>query len=367
MASMIHATDAPGFERFCKWLDRGYAGTMGWLGKRQAAYRHPSGVMENVRSLLVLGMPYQPAPCRRSSTTSADSNVGFGKTAAYTSGDLDYHDIIHQRIKAMIERMRARVPALKARGVVDSAPLLERDFGFLAGLGWIGKNTMLINRKRGSYFFLAAILFDHEWDSIELPSIETDHCGTCTACLDACPTGAFPEARVLDARRCISYLTIEHRGIISDELSRSMGDWLFGCDICQQVCPWNRFAEPTLEDGLRFEAGEDRFDLIALLSIDDDAFRKKFRKTPFWRAKRVGLIRNALIVLGNQGDEKAVDTVIPFLRDPDATLRATAARALGQLGGSKAQQALTVALEQEISSDVQDSIRHALDRTRLCS
>jgi epoxyqueuosine reductase len=181
--------------------------------------------------------------------------------------------------------------------VVDTAPLLERDYARLAGLGWIGKNTLLLNREWGSYFFLAALLTDLELPSDE-PSV-TDHCGSCTACLDICPTDAFVEPHVLNASRCISYLTIEHRGSIDPSLRPSMGNWIFGCDLCQIVCPWNRKRIDDYLPEFKPTGVEEKHSLRHWLSLDEEKFRKLYRKTPFWRTKLRGMQRNALIAAGN--------------------------------------------------------------------
>ena len=197
----------------------------------------------------------------------------------YAWGDADYHDLIHERL-ARLGRVASpsECRPRRVRGVVDTAPLLEREFAQLAGLGWVGKHTLLINRQQGSWFFLAALLTDVEL-SYDAPH-ETDHCGTCRACLDACPTGAFPQPYVLDATRCISYLTIELRDAVPAELRSGIGDWLFGCDVCQDVCPWNSRA--PLSRQAEFVPREDSnpIDLISLFELDDAAFRERFRHTP---------------------------------------------------------------------------------------
>ncbi len=222
---------------------------------------------------------------------------------------------------------------------MDTAPLLEREFAQLAGLGWIGKNTLLLNKQLGSWFFLAALLTDQELDYDE-PHV-ADHCGTCRACLDACPTGAFVEPYVLDARRCISYLTIELRGPIPDNLRSGVGDWLFGCDICQDVCPWNHRAPASPEAA--FAPLEDMnpvVELAALFALDDAAFRERFRHTPLWRAKRRGLLRNAAIVLGNRPHAAAIPALIRGLNDPEPLVRGASAWALHRYADLRAEAAL---------------------------
>ena len=209
------------------------------------------------------------------------------------------------------------------RGVVDTAPLLEREFAELAGLGWIGKNTLLINRREGSWFFLAALLTD--LDIEQDLSRETDHCGTCRACLDACPTGAFPQPYALDASRCISYLTIELRESMPPDLRKGVGDWLFGCDVCQDVCPWNSRAPRSQRHEFMPRDDSNPVDIIALFDLDESAFRRRFRHTPLWRAKRRGLLRNAAVVLGNHPIPTALPALIGGLNDGEPLVRGACA------------------------------------------
>ena len=233
LAGVAPAVAPPGADRLGEWLARGYAGDMQYIADRRDAYAHPRHVLEGVRSIIVLALPYRTAE-------PAPAHPGQGRVARYAWGEVDYHDAIRDSLHQLADYLRELVPGAATRGVVDTAPLLEREFAQLAGLGWVGKNTLLLNRQLGSYFFLAALLTDAPLDC-DAPHA-ADHCGTCTACLDACPTHAFPQPYVLDATRCISYLTIEHRGPIPADLRPGIGDWLFGCDICQEVCPWNNHA-----------------------------------------------------------------------------------------------------------------------------
>ncbi|MEM6471596.1 MAG: tRNA epoxyqueuosine(34) reductase QueG, partial [Planctomycetota bacterium] len=240
------------------------------------------------------------------------------------------HDVIHRKLKQMKRLIGEAYPVWNVRGCVDTAPLLEREIAVLAGLGWRGKNTLLLNRVHGSYFFLAVLLVD-----VELPYSDphgTSHCGTCTACLDACPTSAFPQPGVLDANRCISYLTIENRDSIAPELMHAIGDWLFGCDVCQEVCPWNsKRARQSASDSTR-----KTLDLIELLEADEDWFREHFRKTPFWRTRLRGMKRNAAIVLANQGCVDAVPALLALVEDDDTMVSNTARWALKQLDNPNA-------------------------------
>jgi epoxyqueuosine reductase len=231
------------------------------------------------------------------------------------------------------------------RAYVDTGPLLERDLARRAGLGWFGKNTMLLHPRIGSYFFLGALMLDLPLRPD--PPFTGDHCGTCTRCLDACPTGAFVGPRVLDARRCISYLTIELRGPIPRELRPLVGDWIFGCDICQEVCPWNRKAPVSLEPAFRPRAGFETPELIPMLQMTQEEFSARFKGSPIKRAKRRGLLRNVAVALGNAGDRAAIPALVVALRDPEPLVRGHAAWALGRLGGAAALSALRATREGE--------------------
>lgn len=301
---------------FLTWLDHGYAGEMAYLEKQAVPRREPTSLLQHVRSVVMVAMNYQ-APCLR--------EAGRGRVAAYAMG-ADYHRVMWDRLDELLAWVKTEVPTCEGRGVVDTAPLLERDFARRAGLGWFGKNTMLIHPHLGSYFFLGALLL-----SLELPAdapFAADHCGTCTACLEACPTGAFSEPGVLDATQCISYLTIEHRTAIPLELRAGIGEWLFGCDICQEVCPWNHRPAPSSDPAF---APRELPDLLELLQLSPQEFRQRFRDTAFSRAKRSGLLRNACIVLGNLGDPKAIPSLTNALADEDSLIRDAAAWALARL------------------------------------
>ena len=236
-------------------------------------------------------------------------------------------------------------PGAVTRGIVDTAPLLERDFARLAGLGWFGKNTLLINKQAGSWLFLSALLVDFELE-YDAPHAAS-HCGTCTRCLDACPTDAFVAPYVLDARKCISYLTIELREPIPVELRAGMGEWVFGCDVCQDVCPWNRKAPVKADPDFEPRAELSPLNAAELLRLGDAEFRQRFRGTPLSRPKRAGLLRNAAIVLGNSGDQRAVPALAQALNDAEPVVRGACAWALGQLGGNLSLAALSERLEIE--------------------
>ncbi len=290
-AGVTPAVAAPGVARLQDWLARGYAGEMDYFAQRLAAYSDLNLVLEGARSLLVLAMPY------RTDEPAAELSPGSGRVSRYAWGD-DYHRTLWDRMDPLCRLIRERVPGARARGVTDSAPLMEREFAQLAGLGWIGKNTLLLNRELGSWFFLAVVVTDVELTP-DAPFAE-DHCGTCRACLDACPTDAFVQPYLLDATKCLSYLTIEVKHEIPPEQRGNFTDWLWGCDICQEVCPWNNKAPTSNDPAWQPTPGRTMPDLIELFSWDDERFRIEFRHTPLWRAKRRGLLRNAALLLGNQ-------------------------------------------------------------------
>src|SRR5581483_1320861 len=333
LAGVAPATDADAFGRFADWLDRGYAGEMDYLHRLRDERRHPRSVLESVRSVLMVGLEYGGA--RRQETGDSESAdlspvsclLSPGHVARYAQGP-DYHRFIWDRLNDLSAWLEAEVPGCTACAVADTAPLLERDFARRAGLGWVGKNTMLINPHRGSFFFLGALLTDLDLTPDE--PFTGSHCGTCTACLSACPTGAFPEPFVLDASKCLSYLTIELRGPVPADLREQVGDWLFGCDVCQDVCPWNR---KTVGDPVPFprDPGMEWLDPVELLGLDEGAFRARFKKTSLWRPRRAGLLRNAAIVLGNVGDERALPALEKALAEEEDPIREAAAWAIGRI------------------------------------
>jgi epoxyqueuosine reductase len=323
LAGVARAADADGFERLREWLARGYAGEMAYMSRYAEERRHPGSVLPDVRSVVMVGMEYQrteDSGQRSELQKPPASEWRVGKIARYAAG-ADYHDVLRDRLNRLLAWVQSEFSGTAGRGVVDTAPLLERDFARRAGLGWIGKNTMLINKHRGSYFLLGALLLDLELDPD--PPHDANHCGTCTACLDACPTGAFVGPGWLDARKCISYLTIELRTPVAEELRPGVGDWLFGCDVCQEVCPWNR------KDATEPEA-VDAADLLALTEVE---FRERYRGTAIFRTKRRGLLRNAALVLGNSGDERALPALRRALDDPEPLVRDAAAWAIQRIEG----------------------------------
>ncbi|QDT53274.1 Epoxyqueuosine reductase [Caulifigura coniformis] len=299
---------------FREWLSAGFAGEMHYLERRREAYDHPASMLTEVRTVIMLGVNYY-------SGDEPEPQPGDGRVARYARIPADYHDVLRARLKELAALLHNAHPRCRTRGVVDTAPLLERDFARRAGLGWFGKNTMLLNKRLGSWFFLAALLTD-----VELPADaphDAAHCGTCTRCLEACPTDAFIAPYVLDARRCISYLTIELGARpIEESLLSGMQDWAFGCDICQEVCPWNRKA-PLAEDQA-FRAGPENSSLrlAPLLEMDESRFQQQFGQTPLARPGLEALTRSACLAVGNAGTLEDLPTLAaakasasPLIRD----------------------------------------------------
>jgi epoxyqueuosine reductase len=289
------------FDRLSEWLAKGYAGEMGYMQRRHEARRHPQSILPTVRSVIMAAANYQPK-------AEAEAPHDRGRIARYARGP-DYHDTMRQRLRLLLSWLQTELPDCRGRAVVDTAPLLERDFARRAGLGWIGKNTMLLHPRLGSYFFLGALLVDLDLQP-DSP-FSTSHCGTCTACLDACPTDAFAGPGWLDSRRCISYLTIELRGSIPEELRSGVGDWLFGCDICQEVCPWNRKA-PVANSASVLPAS---VDLETILRLSPEQFRAEFTGTALERTGYDGLRRNAAIVAGNLGAAPTLPALRALVND----------------------------------------------------
>ena len=340
LVGVAPAVSPPGLPKLHEWLRAGFAGEMQYLPRREAAYEHPRNVSPSVRSVVMLAINYRTEEPR---ATEANE----GRVARYAWGTADYHDLLREKLRQLSDFLHAKRPGCTTRGVVDTAPLLERDFARLAGLGWFGKNTMLINTRAGSWLLLAGLLTDIELEA-DAPH-ETAHCGTCTRCLDVCPTDAFPEPYVLDARKCISYLTIELKTPIPLALRDGVGEWLFGCDLCQDVCPWNRKAPRSNEPAFQPQPDLNPADCVDLLRMTREEFGARFAKTPLERPGFDGLRRNAAIVLGNRGDSSAIPCLIEALQDSSPLVRGAAAWSLGKLGGTEARTALVA--RREIESD----------------
>lgn len=308
--------------RLHEFLARGYHGMMGWLSDTAERRQSPRALWPEARSVIMLGMNYGPDhdPLRALDARSS------GVISVYAQGR-DYHDVIKGRLKQLAGWLHAAT-GHEVKVFVDTAPVMEKPLAEAAGIGWQGKHTNLVSRELGSWLFLGAI-----FTTAELPADapETDHCGSCRACLDICPTDAFPAPYRLDARRCISYLTIEHKGHIPGEFRAAMGNRIYGCDDCLAVCPWNKFAREASEAKLRARDTTRSPPLSELLALDDSAFRARFSGSPIKRIGRDRFIRNVLIAAGNSGDWSLRAQVIGLLEDASPLVRAMAVWALARL------------------------------------
>ena len=314
----------------------------------------PQELLEGAKSVISLALSYNTGEPDCSDTQPR------GRIARYAWGD-DYHDVIKKRLREFVERL-AEVEGrpVRTRIFVDDGPMNDRAAAARAGVGWFGKNANILTQSHGSWVFLAQVITDIP---LEPDSPLKKTCGECVLCIDACPTGAIVAPYVIDNKRCISYLTIELRGPIPRELRPLVGDWVFGCDICQDVCPVNRKAIGSLEPAFRKRHDFAAPALMPLLELDQAAFSERFRRSPIKRAKRVGLQRNVCVALGNIGDPAAVPALAQALYHDSSLVREHAAWALGRIGGMEAKQALQAALEDEVAPEVVGEIRLALEET----
>ncbi|MFQ5581153.1 MAG: tRNA epoxyqueuosine(34) reductase QueG [Mariprofundaceae bacterium] len=311
---------------FERWLAEGFYGDMEWMVEEERATRRksPKSMLNGVKTVISVAMRYSPPPY---SLTQAESERGRGVFAAYAQGD-DYHEIMKKRLKALASELDALLGRHDQRVYVDTAPVLEHALAESSGLGWQGKHSLTIHRGKGSWFLLGEIFTTAD---IEPDEVATNHCGTCTACMDICPTKAIVAPYVVDARLCISYLTIEHRGFIPRQLRPLMGNRIFGCDDCQMTCPWNNDAASPTEDHLAPRGENILPELASLMRLDEEGFRARFRKSPVRRAGRTGLLRNVAIAIGNSGDCGFVPILLEALCDNEPLIRGHAAWALERL------------------------------------
>lgn len=337
------------------WLAAGFHGGMDWLAEPAHRQRRadPALICRDLAAVLCVALVHPPGrdPAR-------DQRVG--RIARYAAGE-DYHRVMRDKLRVLERWIRSDLlPGSRALWYSDTGAILERGWAERSGLGWTGKHSGVLSREFGSYFLLGEVLIDRPLDPD--PPEAREHCGTCTRCLDACPTGAIVAPYRVDARRCISYLTIEHRGPIPQPLRAAIGDWVFGCDLCQEACPWNRFAPPARE--ARLHARElEGWSLERFLGLDADGFAALFAGSPVRRAGRDGFLRNVCVALGNRGDAAAIPALAAALaRDPSPLVRGHAAWAIGRLaaaGAEPARRALEAAAA-DADATVRDEARLAL-------
>jgi epoxyqueuosine reductase len=358
MAGIAPAHPSSQLDAYLRWVEAGMHGTMGYLARpdRIARRREPGLILTGARSLVVVGLDYYTVTL----PDAVARNPARGRFSNYAWA-VDYHDLMLERLEALASFLRHKAgTAVAARAYVDTGAILERSHAAQAGLGFTGKNTMLIHPRRGSYFFLGEIITDLALDYDEVDERAAPGCGTCTRCLAACPTDAFPRPYVLDARRCISYLTIEHEGFIPTALRLLMGNWVYGCDVCQEVCPWQRFSRPTpfYEAFSPIDLDRAAPPLTDLLTLTDQSFAVRFDGTAVKRTGRARLVRNACIAAGNSGQPGQAHRLAPLLNDDSSLVRGHAAWALGRLGLEH--DALRAALTREIDAEARAEIEAAL-------
>lgn len=309
-------------DAFRGWLERGDHAGMEYMAQRVEVRLDPAARLEGARSALCVALQYHPLAGEKEATGDL-----WPRVARYARGE-DYHELMGGRLEELARRIRDTFPGCDTRPYVDTGPILERELAQRAGLGVFGKNTHLLHRQGGSYFLLGEILLTLE---LTPDAPLTDLCGRCTRCLDACPTGALPEPYRLDANRCISYWTIEKRGMLPEAAREMVGEWVFGCDVCQEVCPWNHKPQPGDEERLKLPPERAELDLVGLLSLSREEYVERFRGSPMKRAKLEGLRRNAAVAMGNRGEERYLEPLREAMRDDDPVVRGSAGWAVGTI------------------------------------
>lgn len=357
LVGIARAVPPPHADQLDPWLEAGHAGEMAYLARNAAKRADPQLVVEGAQSIISVGMHYR--------TGEPDATLwndpARGQISRYAWG-IDYHDVVLPKLRQLQGWLEERIGKAEiGRGYVDTGPVLERPVGVAAGLGFQGKNTLLIHPQQGSWFVIGEIIVEVPLVADE--PIKAGGCGSCQRCQVACPTQAFVGPHVLDARRCISYLTIELKGPIPRDLRPLIGNHIFGCDVCQEVCPWNvRFGQYTNEPTFTPRPEIVAPALLKLISLTDDEFRDRFRGSPIKRVKRRGLLRNVAVALGNWGNQKAVPALVEALNDQEALIRGHVAWALGQIGGSEARDALAHRWVIEADAWVREEIEFAANR-----
>jgi len=310
----------PDPERFADWLKQGLHGEMRYMERQAAKRLDPGLVQASACSLIIVAMNYHTAD------SLIDESLK-GKISRYAWGS-DYHAVLRSRLDLLLQYIQQLDPSAEGRCYVDTGPIMEKVWGAETALGWMGKHTNLITREQGSWFFIGVILLNLE---LEYDAPEKNYCGKCRRCIDACPTGAIIAPYVLDARRCISYLTIELRGPIPVSLRSLIGNRIYGCDDCQEVCPWNRFAVKTRQTEFYPVQGRLNPDLMPLIRLTEEEFHRRFSGSPILRATRDGFVRNVVVALGNSGSREALPALKKALQDPSPLVRDHAEWALNQI------------------------------------
>lgn len=345
---------APNYGFYQRWIADGHHGDMAYLVRQARKRQDPRLIFSDAGSILVLGMNYFPGK------RSPDSPLK-GRISRYAWGE-DYHEAVLQRLEKLLEYIRKEESSAHGLCYVDTGPVMEKAWGAHTTLGWIGKHTNLISRDRGSWMFLGVILLNIP---LQADTGEKNFCGTCCKCVDACPTRAIVAPYFLDARLCISYLTVEYRGSIPRRLRPLMGNRIFGCDDCQEICPWNKFARETSKED--FLPTKERMspELIPLARITTEEFKRLFGKSPIYRATRDGFVRNVLIALGNSGKHEAIPVVEQALLDSSPLVRESAVWALGEISPEKACKVIPEVLENESDPLVLEEISQTVFRISI--
>ncbi len=354
LVGITPAAQSETIARYRQWIENGYAGKMDYLERHlplKADVRH---LLTEAKSVISLAMNYYTLDPPK----ALAEDPARGQISRYAWGD-DYHDVIRQRLSELVDFIKKTAETeLKTRVCVDTAPIIEREYAQKAGIGWIGKNTNLIHWRSGSWYFLAEVLINIDLESDTAPL--RGSCGTCTRCIEACPTDAIIEPNLLDSRLCISYLTIELKESIPKTLRPKIGNLIFGCDICQEVCPWNSKAVPTDEPAFQPRDGNLTPKLLSLIGMTQQEFSRRFKGSPIKRTKRRGFLRNVLVAIGNWGEPRAVPALKDALTDDEPLVRSHAAWALGKIGGDTAKQILqtrlTIEIEQEVITEIQNAL-----------
>src|SRR5262245_33457759 len=341
---------------YLRWLARGDQAGMGYMERRKETRVDPSQVFPGARSVLCVALQYHPLD-REDGERQPEPAGDLWRRVGRCARGADYHEVMTERLKVVEARVRESFPGCATRRYVDTGPVLERELAARAGLGAVGKNTMLLHPQAGSWFLLGELFL-----SLELAPDQplADLCGSCTLCFEACPTGALSEPYRLESNRCISYWTIEHRGPLPPEARRMVGGWVFGCDVCQEVCPWNAAPEGSVHPEMELPPERAELDLARLLRLSREEYVERFPGSPMKRAKLAGLQRNAAVAMGNRLDSRYVAPLAEALQEGEPLVRGHAAWALGRIGGERAQTVLAEALEREADEAVREEIETAI-------